>query len=163
MEWVGHEKHFDRELFVLDASSSDDIPDSFAVPCPYFACLIVWDACLVSDVVIRAVANKLLRAGCVYICCWGPDCSRVHDCFDTVELMLRPDGPWAMSTWHKDEPLCEALWFLLACAAPDDAFFGGCRASIGLTVGSQAWAAEVRKALTFPAEYSAAFLASEGD
>jgi hypothetical protein len=148
-------------LFVLEVSGPDEVPAVLTLACPYFACLIAWDARGVRDEVVTAVANKLLRAGCVYVCCWGPDCERVHDCFDTAELKLRPDGPWAMSTWHSKEPLSEALWFLLTCAAPDDAYFDGCRAAIGLTVGSPEWAAEVRAALSAPSEFSARVIASD--
>src|SRR5262249_25814601 len=135
-----------------------DLPEALSLPSPYFACLLAWDAREASDEAIDTLARKLFCAGCVYVCCWGPDCERVHDRFDMAELALRPDGPWAMSTWHSDEPLAEALWFLLSCAAPEDAYFEGCRAALGVTVGSPAWASEVRAALSSPAEFTARVL-----
>ncbi len=161
MERVGQYEMFDRELFVIAVGHSDDVPAAVVLPCPYFACLVAWDARGASDDELRAVADRLTRAGCVYVCCWGPDCERVHDAFDLADLDQRPDGPYAMSTWHSREPLSEALWFLLACAAPDSAYFDGCRAAVGLTIGSVVWAAEVRAALAAPAEFSAAVLAAE--
>lgn len=42
-----------------------------------------------------------------------------------------------MSTWHDKESLSEALWFLLFCTDPDDAYFDGCRAAVGITIGSK--------------------------
>ena len=149
----------ERSLFVLDAASPVGIPTALAMPGPYFVCLLAWDARGVSAVDVGAVAERLLRAGCAYAVCWGPDCERVHDIFDEVELELRPDGPWAMTTWHTDEPLAEAIWFALFSAWPDEAFADGCRSVIGVSVGSPGWAAEVRAAFMAPGEFSAAWLA----
>src|SRR5438132_45417 len=104
MERVGSYHLFDRELFVLEVSNPEDVPNTLQLPCPYFACLIAWDARSASDERIRSMASKLLRAGCVYVCCWGPGCERVHDGFDLTDLELRPDGQWAMSTWHSRDP-----------------------------------------------------------
>lgn len=161
MERVGRSEYFERELFVLEASTPDAMPAVLPLLCPYFACLIAWDARQASSEVLKEVANKLLGAGCVYVCFWGPDCERVHDWFDTAELELRPDGPWAMSTWHSNEPLSEALWFLLAVTAPDDEYYDGCRASIGITIGSPAWAAQVRTALSDPSKFIRKVLAGK--
>jgi hypothetical protein len=130
------------------------------LPPPYFACLLAWDATTASDEEVMALARRLLRAGCVYVCCWGPGCERVHDSFDLADLELRPDGPPALSTWHTEEPLAEALWFFLFCTFPDDAYFDGCRATVGITVGSKEWTDEVRAALAFPEEFSSTVLAS---
>jgi hypothetical protein len=135
-----------RTLFALDAPCPDNIPTTLPGFGPYFVCLLAWDARQVSVAGILAVAERLLRAGCVYAACWGPDCERVHDLFDEVDLELRPDGPWAITTWHSEEPLSEAIRFALSSAWPDDAFADGCRAVVGVSVGSPEWAAELRAA-----------------
>jgi len=152
---------YDRELFVLEATDVEEVPAVLCLPSPYFACLLALDARSVSDASLTALARRLVRSGCVYICCWGPDCERVHDLFDLADVEFRPNGPGAMSTWHSREPLSEALWFLLYLTAPDDAFFDGCRAAVGVTVGSPTWAGEVRAALSFPVDFSAMVLAAE--
>jgi hypothetical protein len=160
VRWVGRDDVSGRELFVLDAARPDEVLLAALAAGPYFACLLAWDAREVSDPAIRAVAARVLRAGCVYVCCWGPGCERVHDLFDEADLALRPDGPWAMSTWHSEEPLPEALWFFLRCTWPDDASFEGCRAAVGVTVGSSVWAAEVHAALSAPDRFCARVLGS---
>jgi len=161
MDEVGRCGLTGRPLFVLVAACPDDVPAALPVPGPYFVCLLAWDARGVSAADIGTVAGRLLRAGCVYAVCWGPDCERVHDIFDEVELELRPDGPWAMTTWHSSEPLSEAIWFALFSAWPDDAFAYGCRSVVGVSVGSPRWAAEMRSAFAAPGEFIAAWLAGE--
>ena len=160
MDEVGRDEVTGRPLFVVSAATPDDIPASLPVPSPHFVCLLAWDARGVSAVDVGSVAERLLRAGCAYAVCWGPDCERVHDIFDGVELELRPDGPWAMTTWHTDEPLAEAIWFALFSAWPDDAFADGCRSVVGVAVGSVGWAAEVRAAFADPGDFSARYLGS---
>jgi hypothetical protein len=97
----------------------------------------------------------------VYAVCWGPDCERVHDAFDAAEISRRPDGPWAMTTWHSEDPLAEAIWFALFTTWPDDAFADGRRSVVAVSDGSPAWAAELRAAFAAPGEFSAGVLGSE--
>ena len=161
MEEVGRNGVTGRPLYVLDAAGPDDIPAALPVSGPYLICLLAWDARQLSAADIGAVAERLLKAGCVYAVCWGPDCERVHDIFDEIDLARRPDGPWAMTTWHSREPLSEAIWFALFSAWPDDAFADGCRSVVGVSIGSPDWAAELRAAFTDPSEFSARVLAAE--
>jgi hypothetical protein len=162
MERLARHESSGRDLFFIAAERSEDIPADLALPCAYFACLIAWDARRASDESVSALANNLFQSGCVYVCCWGPDCSRVHDLFDLAELELRPEGPWAMSTCHARESLGETLWFLLSCANPADAFFPACRAAIGIAIGSPEWSAEIRAALSSPDEFCERVLRLEG-
>ena len=158
MEEVGREIASGRRLFALDATLPEDIPAKLPLPGPYFVCLLAWDARLASAAEVEAVAGRLLAAGCVYAVCWGPDCERVHDAFDEADLARRPIGPWAMTTWHTDEPLSETIGFALFTAWPQDTFTEGCRSVVGVTVGSRAWAAELREAFAFPGEFRARVL-----
>ena len=97
LERIGREEVSGRSLFVLDAVQPDDISAVLDMEGP-FICLLAWDAAAVAAEEISKVASRLLAAGCVYICAWGSDCSRVHDIFDEADLARAPDGPWAMST-----------------------------------------------------------------
>lgn len=143
---VGRDPVSERDLFIADLAGPGDIASILAVPSPYFACLLAWDSTGNSEGEILELMRALVRAGCVYLCSWGPGCEHVHDLFDQADLERSPDGPFAMSTWHADEPLGEALWFVLFNAFPDGAFFDGCRSTLGITIGAPKWGAEVRHA-----------------
>jgi hypothetical protein len=160
MQAVGYSEESGRSLFVLDVTRPDEVAVSPLITGTYFVCLLAWDARQVSASEIRAVAQRLLQAGCAYVCCWGPDCERVHDLFDDSDLELRPDGPWCMSTWHVREPLSEAIWFALFSAWPDDAFIEGCQSVVGVSIGSSAWATELHAAFVDPLGFSARVLAT---
>ncbi|MBN9517762.1 hypothetical protein J0H58_04455 [bacterium] len=88
-------------------------------------------------------------------------CDAVETACDLADLEARPDGPYAMTTVHGGEPLSEAVWFLLHCASPDDAYFDGCRAAVGVSIGSPTWAAELRAAFADPGGFSSRVLAAE--
>ncbi len=163
MDAIGRDEITGRSLFVLEAAEPSDIPASVSFPSAYFVCLLAWDARQASDSDIRTVADRLIRAGCVYVCCWGPDCERVHDLFDSAELELRPDGPWSMSTCHGREPLSDAMWFAIFTAWPDAAFVDECRSVVGIAIGSPAWAAEMRAAFTDPGNFSARVLGPDDE
>jgi hypothetical protein len=68
-----------------------------------------------------------------------------------------------MTTWHNREPLTEALWYLLSCTAPDDAYFDDCGAAVGITIGSSQWAVTVRAALAAPYQFVAKILGQNGE
>jgi hypothetical protein len=143
-EKLGRDVESERDLFVAPLPRPENVSGLLALPSPYFLCLLAWNADETSDDEILAFVRGLLSAGCVYICCWGPGCERVHDLFDEAYLERSPEGPVAMSTWHVDEPLAEAVRFVLYYAFPDDTFADGCRSTVGITIGSATWAAEVR-------------------
>src|SRR5262245_35531602 len=92
---IGREESSGRRLYLLELANPDDIPANLTVGSPHFVCLLAWDARVLGTDCIGTVADRLLRAGCVYAVCWGPDCERVHDAFDEVDCQLHPDGPWA--------------------------------------------------------------------
>jgi hypothetical protein len=152
-----------RDLFAVEAGRPDDVRPVLALPCPRFVCLLSCDATAFPEAEIAALARRLLHNGCVYGCCWDPDCERVHDLFDVADLELRPEGPYAMSACHAGKSLAEALWFFLFCSLPDEAYLDECRAAVAVTLGSKEWADEVRAALSCPEEFSSRLLSSEID
>ena len=110
-----------------------------------------WDAVGAPVEVVAALAERLLRAGCVVACCWGSDCERVHDVFDEVDLELHDflgDGT-VVTTWHDDEPLEDAVAFLLD-AEPFPPQRTGCGTVLAMVIGSRAWADVVRARLAEP-------------
>jgi hypothetical protein len=127
----------ERELFALELNKPDEFPDRLLLSSPRFACLLAWDASKFSVDVVGRLARKLLDSGAVYICVWGPDCERVHDIID--EEGVGPNPPpiadrVVMTTWHANERLAEAIWYVLHCY-PDEAYATGCDSTLGVAIG----------------------------
>jgi hypothetical protein len=64
----------------------------------------------------RRVSEWLVRAGCLYMMAWGPDCSSWDDSVDIANLEEFnygdiPEDRFVMTTWHTDEPLQDVFWF----------------------------------------------------
>jgi len=79
---------------------------------------------------IGELAEKMADKGLAYLCVWGPDCERVHDIFDEIEVQrdLEPtDDNVIMTTWHSAESLEESLWFFVNCAFPAEAYEQSCK------------------------------------
>jgi hypothetical protein len=161
LTFIGRDDVSERELFVIDAGR---VVDAISAPRPasqHFACLLAWDSSAATNQDVVALARHLLSTGCVYICCWGPDCERVHDSFDTEEAAMRPNGPFAISTWHSDESLADALWYVLFNSFPDAAYSDACRATVAIAIGAPQWAEEARAAFLDPKAFSARLLGEE--
>jgi hypothetical protein len=153
-----------RELFMLSAGCPEDIPGTLGLPSPYFVCLIAWDATGASDEAVRSVAEKLVGAGCVYACCWGPDCERVHDMIDRIDVERDPGADRVvMTTWHGRDSLARALWFFLNLTQPDPAYEAGCGCSVAISIGSEQWAAQIQSALTSPGTLDGGFPISDDE
>ena len=87
-----------------------------------FVLFVGADASSASDEALASYAAAAISAGCVYVCAWGQDCSRVHVHFDLADLELSESAEDAvvMSTCHADESLVAALYFALELAWPPD-------------------------------------------
>lgn len=162
-ELLGNYSIMERDLFALELDAPEAFPGTLRLSSPRFACLVAWDARGVEATRIAQFARKLLDAGAVYVCTWGPDCERVHDIVDDEEI--GPNPPPAvdrvvMTTWHANESLAEALWFVLHNSWPDEAYESGCASTLGVAIASAQWASEIRDAFSRPREFSAQVLGS---
>lgn len=160
----GKDSVTDRDLYMIEVTRLDELPDDLQLPSRYFVCLLAWDAREVSSDEIGAVARKLISQGGVYFCTWGPDCKRVHDIIDEEAVRADPkptDESVIMTTWHEDEPLTDAIWFLLHNSLPGERYFDECRSTLAISVGSSAWADHIRSALSDPRKFSAQLMASD--
>src|SRR5262245_29244509 len=112
VERVGHDEAFGRDLFVMAIRTSGELPRDLSVTSAGFVCLIAWDARAAAPDEIAEVARRVLDAGAVYVCAWGPDCERVHDIIDEEHVGPSP-GPTVNSgvrtTGHDDESRAGAL------------------------------------------------------
>ena len=135
-----------RQLFSLQVSASDEILAATQAVAPHFAVFLAWDATTVATEEISRLATLLHNRGLAYLCTFGPDCERVHDIFDEVELELegaRPSESVIMTTWHDDESLEDALWFFVNNSFPDAAYEDTCHTGIAVTIGNRQWAIQV--------------------
>jgi hypothetical protein len=108
-----------------------------------FALFLAADASDVPVDVIAAFAEWASEHGMFWFSSWGPDCERVHDVVDEVDVGDGvPEGkPIVMTTWHDDESLDEAL-FLFWWAFPSEGKRGG-PFRVAVTVGEPRWAEAV--------------------
>ena len=101
--------------------------------------MLVWDAENATDKEIAHLSNKLILAGCAYVCCWGVDCERVHDLFD-AECVERgfdaSSDDTIMTTWHTDDTLDEFIHFSLLCTEPTQKYRNKCRSVLALVFGN---------------------------
>jgi hypothetical protein len=150
---LGHAEFGSRDLYALNLRHYKIPSGAFEkIPGHFIACLAM-DGAEASDEEIKAIASDLIQAGCVYICCWGPDCERVHNLIDQEDLLLHPTRPWNMTTWHNDVPLSEALWFSINSAWPDPAFDESTHAVVGIAFNNPEWSDHVSEAFSDPTRF----------
>jgi hypothetical protein len=162
---IGIDDVSERALLLLDADTSADLPASIVVGGKYFVSLIAWDVRTVEASDIAHVARVLLDAGCVYFCCWGPGCERVHDIIDEEYVgdgtSVNDDDSTIMTTWHIEESLEEAAWFALNLAFPDDRFFDSCKTVVSICIGNSEWKSALEKAIANPRALAARVVAED--
>jgi hypothetical protein len=144
VQHIGRAAISDSELFALSAPDFASLPDSISLPTSHFVCLVAANSTSVDAAVLKELSRKLLRAGCVYFCAWGPDCERLHDIFD--EECFEVD-PVIMTTWHEEDSLDEALWFFVSCAYPDDGYQDTTKSALAISIGTPAWDEQIRSRL----------------
>jgi hypothetical protein len=150
----GHAEFGDRDLYTLDLRHYKLPPGAFSAITGHFIACLAMDGSEATDAELKTLAAGLIQAGCSYICCWGPDCERVHDLIDREDLELHPAGPWKMTTWQNDVHLSEALWFVLNSAWPDAAFEDTTHAVVGIAIGNPGWSAQMEAAFSDPLRFS---------
>jgi hypothetical protein len=154
-ERIGVDDASGRALFVVAVDQPDDVSEVIFGKnrhfTGYFVALIACNAEAYSVSELARLARRLLDAGCVYFCCWGPGCERVHDVIDEVYagdgMSISDDESTIMTTWHNEEDLEGALWFTLNVAFPDDSFFDDCRSVVAFSIGSRVWEQRLAAAL----------------
>jgi len=149
-----------RQLFMLELSTPDELPPSVDLGSPHFGCLLVWDASSSTTEDVVALVEPLIEAGCVYFCCWGPECERVHDIIDECDPY---SDAVIMTTWHDNVPIEEAIWYFLNCTWPDDKFQDSFNAGLAISVGSAEWARAARRAVKVPRTFSQEVLDNEDE
>jgi hypothetical protein len=83
-------------------------------------------AIVIAEEVVEAgwrfeVCTWLIRNGCLSFAAWGEACEAWHDDADHVNIADFegrdiPEDRLVMTTWHDNEPLPKALWFVASVA-----------------------------------------------
>src|SRR5262245_21585380 len=154
---LAHDDVNERDLFLLevDADTLDEVPDILGFSSPHFACLLALDGPTFSDAQVHRLAAKLLGNGAAYVCAWGPGCERVHDLIDDAILIFESDPTEdnvILTTWHDNESLEEALFYLLRTTWPAADYFDTCRAALVIVSDSARWVEICRSGLRNPRE-----------
>lgn len=171
MEFLTTDTESGRACYLAIIREEDVAAISLDLPHEAFACLIVWDVDRSKLKQISALAKPLIRQGCAYMCAWGENCDLVDDMFDwawmdhigVFEGARTNDEQTLMTTWHDEEPLDEALWFLLRGATPTEGF-GRCDANVVILIDpSPGWEATIRDSLMDIERWEWEVLKRDGD
>ena len=87
---LGHSEFGSRDLYALDLRHFEIPSGVFQDITGNFIACLAMDGAEATDDEIKTIALDLIQAGCAYICCWGPDCERVHGLIDEYRIYLHP-------------------------------------------------------------------------
>ena len=143
---IGKNPSTGLEVFALHAESLPAAAAKLSPSTRRFTALIACDSDQLAVEEIGEFAVGLMEQGGIYVCCWGNGCERFHYIIDKIWVAREMDGKCGavtnnstlMTTWHNDESLDEALWFLLSCAWPLDDEMESC-STIAITIGNESW------------------------
>jgi hypothetical protein len=131
-----------RRVFIGQVDSQHGLAGPIQLPSPNFVVFIAADVRDVESSDLLEAAEKLIRSGASYTCCWGPDCSRFEDCFDHACVNLDQEETYEsviMTTSHAGESLEAALWFAIYNAWPAQKYEETTRAVVIISVGNMEW------------------------
>ena len=116
-----------------------ELTSGVRAPSSQFIAIVAADYRGIPSERLTAAAEGLLGSGARYVCCWGPDCERFHDLVDESSYALGSEDAVVMTTFHADESLEEALWFVTHAAIPDDAYPEASASVAVVVVGNTSW------------------------
>ena len=161
IEDFGKDPTNERRLFTL-ALERAELNENLSLATKHFACLIAWDSEETKDEDISVFLRRIIDSGAAYICSWGKGCEKVHDLADEIDIEMNPDSDNViMTTWHSEESLSEAIWFLLNSTWPDTYAEKTLGSTIAISVGNSSFAKEIRNAFSDPVKFNQASLAND--
>lgn len=151
-ELLSHDSVTDRDLYFLSLPDLKKFPESISLGSEHFAVFIAAYATHLDVDSISTMAQRLIRSGAAYVCCYGPGCERVHDIFDEIQISEKTtdDDSVIMTTWHDNDTLLDALWFFAANSLPDEKYFDTCKAGLAISIGNPEWDAQIIDGLKEP-------------
>jgi hypothetical protein len=156
MEKVGRSQMPDRDLYILELETlQDPVLGAHILDGHKFICFMVGNFTGLSCESVTAFGGKSIKAGAVYFCTWGPDCSMAHDCIDLARDPEETDDTLIPTSWHEKEALYEALYFAIYNAFPSDTYFDDCTAMVAMVLNNSEWSSELRRWMSNPEELQA--------
>lgn len=153
--FTGYDTQRDRELILYSLATSADVPAAFDSKGRYFVTMLVWDAKNATDDEITTLSRKLIDAGCAYLCCWGTNCERVHDLFDSewiANVFDDHSDDTIMTTWHADDTLDEFINFSLVHTEPTNKYQNDCRSVVALVIDDADHASKIQNVFANPSQ-----------
>ena len=141
---------YGRTVILAKARSLEDLAADLRVVSQHFVLAVAANTTTVAGPALVDMAGQLIRRGASYVCCWGPDCSRLHDCFDEADFVVNgesTDDRVLMTTWHNDDYLEEMFGFALESTVPSPDYFASTRAVVIATIGNADWASRAKQYL----------------
>ena len=151
--FTGHDTQANLTLILHAVTSVADVPNAFDSDGPYFVTMLIWDASSATDPEVTQLSRKLIDAGCAYLCCWGDDCERVHDLFDSEWIANGFDDlsdDTIMTTWHTDDSLDEFIYFSLLHTEPTQKYQNDCRSVVALVIDAAEHASRIQGVFADP-------------
>ena len=141
-------RHTPRHVYVLALPDLDAFPGRLAIDSP--CCVLL----LAADFVARPghrdrLCRRIVDAGCVYFCAWGPGCEQMHDWLDGYIVEREIEGHPEMNictTWHSADSLADTVEYAVVFAEPADEYAAGCGSVVLVSVGEADWSAQVERA-----------------
>ncbi len=148
----------DSPLYACHLSKASDGLPELSFDTPYFLCLIGGDFTKVPTVDLVHLISELLARGACYFVCWGTGCESFHDLIDDFLIgddRYSSEDTVIMTTWHPDDSVEEALFYLLCAAWPSQGYADQASAKLALLINEPATYDVVSAALMQPAEFIA--------
>jgi hypothetical protein len=140
-----------RPIKSLLVPSLAELADAITRTKGYIALLLACDATLLSESEIAISLQPLVENRLVYLCAWGPDCSRLHDVADSdfarLEQVSSAMGWSLITTWHEDETLEEATWFFQNVAIPREEPARENYDRYAVSIGNAHWLEQIQDSL----------------
>lgn len=140
----------EREVLLVDAASLESAASELVVPSAHFALVVAADTTHFRSPELVQIAERFVTLGASYVCCWGPDCDRLHHCFDEADLEVNgesSDERVLMTTSHGSESWEDALWFGVHLSFPSPFYEAGTGTLVVLSVANAEWVARARSYL----------------
>ena len=125
-------------------------PASLPIVSPRFGCFLALDARAISDDVLGAFAELLLKNGLGWVSTWGPACGRLESAFDDAIVRTFPEEDTdtvIMTTGHESDSLEKALEYFVLYASIGPAYRAFEEARLLVSVGNVAYAEAIRACL----------------